>query len=203
MTVHNGHKFVNEEEFLSKKKKLWEGHKNTVKKLVDMSTEEHKLRKIKETEDVMYNKAIKAKENIQNRATNEGDQWSKKLVELDEKKRSVNQGINRELRNLDRVKGKFQEIIDVLDLIKTSKDFCQFFERFDELINSFNCDIVHVKSNIKSLSDFSVGDLLVSNFDHLTAKDLEAKISFKIAKQYTIDIRKIICLSELNCNMCY
>ncbi|CAC5414000.1 unnamed protein product [Mytilus coruscus] len=54
MPVHNGHEFVDELEFLSKKKKLWEGHKNAVKKLGEqLSTAEPKLRKIKESETII------------------------------------------------------------------------------------------------------------------------------------------------------
>ncbi|VDI41365.1 Hypothetical predicted protein [Mytilus galloprovincialis] len=194
MKVHNGHQFVDEEDFLSKKKKLWEGVKNAVKKIDELSSEESKLRKIKESEDVMYNKE---KENIQKRSTNEGDQWSEKLVRLDEKKRAINQGIDSELGNLDRERGKFQEVIHVVDVIKSSKDFFQFFERFDELITTLNCDIVPFKTNIESLSDFNVRDLVVSILGQLKTNDSGAKPSFKIIKDSTTDIKMIHYLTVL------
>ncbi|XP_076078798.1 uncharacterized protein LOC143048815 [Mytilus galloprovincialis] len=184
MKVHNGHKFVDEEEFLSKKKMLWEGHKNAVKKIDELSSSESRLRKIKESEDTTYNKA---KENIQNRSTTDGDHWSKKL--LDEKKRSINEEIDREFRNLKREKEKFQKVINVVDVIKTFKDFCQFFEKFDDLI---------ISSNFESISDCIKGEYLVSKFNQLNTNDLDEKNSFKVYKQYTTDIRKMTILTELS-----
>ncbi|VDI32312.1 Hypothetical predicted protein [Mytilus galloprovincialis] len=194
MKVHNGHEFVDEEEFLGKKKKLWEEHKNVVTKLSELSTEEHKLRNIKESEEAMYNKA---KENIQNRSITDGDRWSEKLFDLEKKKRSINQEIDRELRNLAEEKRKFQEVINVVDLIKSSKDFYKFFERFKELFTSLNYDIVPFKSNIGSLSDFIEGENLVSESSQLKTNHSSAINIFKVVKQYTTDIRKISLLTEL------
>ncbi|XP_063420644.1 E3 ubiquitin-protein ligase TRIM71-like [Mytilus trossulus] len=194
MKVHNGHEFVDEEEFLGKKKKLWEGHKNAVTKLSELSTEEHKWRNIKESEEAMYNKA---KENIQNRSINDGDRWSEKLIDLEEIKRSINQEIDRELRNLAEDKRKFQEVINVVDLIKSSKDFYKFFERFKELLTSLNYVIVPFKSNIGSLSDFIEGENLVSESCRLKTNHSGSTHIFKVVQQYTTDIRKISLLTEL------
>ncbi|VDI19160.1 Hypothetical predicted protein [Mytilus galloprovincialis] len=99
----HSNQFLDEEEFLSKKRKLWERHKNAVKKIDDLSPEESKLRKIKESEDALFHKA---KENIQKRLTTDADQWSQKLVELNEKRRSVYREIEREIRNIDKRKRK-------------------------------------------------------------------------------------------------
>ncbi|XP_071153412.1 uncharacterized protein [Mytilus edulis] len=193
MKVHNGHEFVDEEEFLGKKKKLWEGHKNAVTKLSELSTEEQKLRNIDESEEAMYNKA---KEHIQNRSITDGNRWSEKLIGLEEKKRSINQEIDRELRNIDREKGKFQEVINVVDLIKSSKDFYKFFDRFKELFTSLNYYIVPFKSNIESLSDFIEGVNLVGESSKLKTNK-GATNSLKVVKQCTTDIRKISLLTEL------
>ncbi|XP_063420777.1 tripartite motif-containing protein 42-like [Mytilus trossulus] len=195
MTLHNGHEFVEEEEFLSKKKKIWEGNKNALKKLDDLYTTEAKLRKIKESEDTMYNKA---KENIQNRATTDWEYWSKKLLELEVKKLSVNQGIERELRNLDREKEKFQEAINIVDVIKSSKDVCQFFEKFDEVITSLNCELVPFKSNFGSISDFVEGEYLESKLSQQKRNNSKEKNSFKVVNQYTTDIMSIHFLTELS-----
>ncbi|CAC5386334.1 unnamed protein product [Mytilus coruscus] len=192
MTLHNGHQFLDEEEFLSKRKKLWDEQKRAQKKLYELCMKEAKLRTIKESEVRKY---FEAKQEIQKREKK--NKCSEILFKLDEKMQSVNQGIDRELRNLDREKRKFQEVIDVVDIIKISKDFCQFLEKFDELITTLNCDFEPFNSNIESLSDFNVGDLIVSNYGQVKSKDSDAKISFKVVKHYTTYIRKIISMTVL------
>ncbi|VDI19158.1 Hypothetical predicted protein [Mytilus galloprovincialis] len=194
MKVHNGHKFIDEEEFLSKKQKLWKGPKEAAIKLTELSKAETKLKEVKKSEDALY---IKAKQDIQERSTNDVGQVSEILIRLDQKMHSVNQGIDREIRNIDREKGKFQEVINVVDVIKSSKDFYKFFERFDELITTMNCDIVPFQKNIESLSDFNVEDLVVYNYSKTKTGHLEANISFKVITQYTTDINAIFSLTEL------
>ncbi|CAG2209235.1 unnamed protein product [Mytilus edulis] len=160
MKVHNGHEFVDEEEFLSKKKTLWEGHKNAVKEIGELSTAESELLqgKIKESD-------------------------------LKKKKLSINWKIDRKLKKIARKKRKFQKDIKVVDLIKSSKDFNLFFERFDELFTSLDCDIGPLsKSNIGSISDFIEGERSVSKSNQLRT-NYSCAIKRFIVKETTTDIR--------------
>ncbi|VDI34520.1 Hypothetical predicted protein [Mytilus galloprovincialis] len=195
MKVHNGHAFVDEEEFLSKKQTLWKGPKEAVIKLMELSKAETILKEVKKSEDALY---MKAKQDIQERSTNDVDQFSEILIKLDKKMQSVNQGIDREIRNIDREKGKFQEVINVVDVIKSSKDFYKLFERFDELITTLNCEIVPFKSNIESISDFVEGEYLVSKFSQLKTNNSAANITFKVIKTFTTNIKRFHYLAELS-----
>ncbi|CAC5356275.1 unnamed protein product [Mytilus coruscus] len=150
MKVHNGHEFVDEEEFLSKKVKLWEGQKRVEKKLDELCKVEIKLKEIKESEESMYSKT---KQDIQDKATNDVDQYYEILIKLEQKMQSVNQAIYTELRNINREKGKLQDVI---------------------------------------------GEYIVSNVAQFKTQVSEAKISFKVAKEYTADIRRVGILTVLS-----
>ncbi|XP_071132937.1 protein wech-like [Mytilus edulis] len=177
MKVHNGHEFVDEEEFLCKKEKLWEGQNRVKKKLDELCNVETKLKEIKESEESAYSKA---KLDIQDKATTDVDQYYETLIKLDQKLLSVNQAIYTELRNINREKGKLQEIIGIVNLIRSSQDICQFLENFDELITSLNCEIE------------------TFDFGQLKAKVSEAKVSFKVVKEYTTDLRRVGKLTVLS-----
>ena len=77
MKVHNGHEFLDDEEFLSKKEKLWEGQNRAKKKLDELCKEESKMKEIKETEESEYSKA---KQDMQDKATFDVDQYYEKLI---------------------------------------------------------------------------------------------------------------------------
>ncbi|XP_063446863.1 E3 ubiquitin-protein ligase TRIM71-like [Mytilus trossulus] len=138
MKVHNGHEFVDEEDFLSKKEILWEGQNKVKKKLDELCKVESKMKEIKEIEESAY---IKAKQDMQDNATLDVHQYYEKLIKMDKQMQSVNQTIYTELRNINREKGKLQEIIGIVNLIKSSQDICQFLGNFDGLITSMNCEI--------------------------------------------------------------
>ncbi|CAG2226307.1 ABC1 [Mytilus edulis] len=201
MTVHNGHKFVDEADFLCKKKQIWKGKTSAVKKIDQLCKDEHKLKNIKQLEDEMYSKAI---ENIHEKARKDMDWLSNIIFQLDEKIKSVNQTIDTELTNIDREKGKVKEFIDIVDMITSSKDFCQFFEKFDELIASLTCDIKPLQENFGSISEFIKEHIIVSEFDHqnTAASDSERTDSdseaTELVKTYTTDIRSIHFLTELS-----
>ncbi|XP_076097942.1 uncharacterized protein LOC143068079 [Mytilus galloprovincialis] len=201
MTVHNGHKFVDEADFLCKKKQIWKGKTSAVKKIDQLCKDEHKLKNIKQLEDEMYSKAI---ENIHEKAREDMDWLSSIIFQLDEKIKSVNQTIDTELTNIDREKGKVKEFIDIVDMITSSKDFCQFFEKFDELIASLTCDIKPLQENFGSISEFIKEHIIVSEFDHqnTAASDSERTDSdseaTELVKTYTTDIRSIHFLTELS-----
>lgn len=110
---------------------------------------------------------------MQDKETIDVDQYYEKLIKLDQQMQSVNQAIYTDFRNKNKEKGKLQEVIRVVNLIKSSQDFCQFLDRFDELITSLNCEIK------------------TFNFCQLKAKVSEAKVGFKVVKEFTTDLRRV------------
>lgn len=165
------------------------------KKLDELCNVETKLKEIKESEESAYSNA---KLDIQNKATTDVDQYYETLIKLVQKILSVNQAIYTELRNINREKGKLQEIIGIVNLIRSSQDICQFLENFDEMITSLNCDIEPFKANLDSISFLIEGEYKLSDLGLLKTKVSQAKISFKVTKEYTTDIRRVGILTVLH-----
>lgn len=197
MKIHNGHEFVNEEEFKSQKENIRGELKKAEKKVQELRVTERKLAEMKTNEEAMYSRE---KDDIMclNNPTKDFQQRGPHLKELDEQMQIVNQEIDTEQKKVKRQKKNFKMGIDFIDKINKTKDFCDLIENYDKIKDLLKSDIMPVRLNLETISDFVIGKCVVHNFSQLNPEDCEAKISFKVIKQYTTDIRSIHFLAVLS-----
>lgn len=191
--VHNGHTFVDEEEFEDKKKKMKDGQKKVQKKLKTLNFEKSEIMAPEESENT---KMKNIKQNIL-------DQKKRLNKAVDEYAANLVQDIDKHFKTLKQEKEtKIDKAIkdmnlrnEALESIKTSRDFMQFFRDFDQLNISVNEDISQETRNASSLPNFVPGEFSVLNFGKLEGskgfREQHSKVEVKVTNQWITDLRMI------------
>lgn len=188
---HNGHTFVDEEEFIAKKEVLKEGQKKFEKYLSKLNSAKEKMNG---PEDTDCPKVKSIKQNIlgqKKKLYEEVDKYAGCLIQdIDQHLRTLKQEeetkIDTEITNIH-VKN------DALGSIVTSRDFMKFFREFDTLNVSFKEDMYQGTMSINYLPNFEPGEMQVLNFGKLEGirRLKEPKHKLKVTNQFTTELNSI------------
>ncbi|XP_063404557.1 E3 ubiquitin-protein ligase TRIM45-like [Mytilus trossulus] len=190
--VHNGHHFIDEEEFREKKEKLKEGQKKMKRNLTKVGSEKKKVIALEETDNA---KLRNVKQNIldqRKQLHNAVDQYADNLVQDLDKHFST-------LKHKEtQIKKKIQRMHlnnDALENIITSRNFVQFFRDFDQLNIKLHEDMSQDSMNISPLPNFFPGEFTVLNFgsleDNTRLTEHHSNVEFKVANQWKTEIMNI------------
>ncbi|VDI51645.1 P2X purinoceptor 4 [Mytilus galloprovincialis] len=185
--VHNGHDFVDEEEFCDKKEVLQEGQKKVQSNLSKLSCRKGKMMAPEEAENP---KLLQIKQNIMDHKKN-----LCKIMEIyaDNLVHDANQQFGtlkqEEGTKIDKEIQNMHAKNEALESIIKSRDFMKFLSDFDKLYVSLNENMLQDTSNISSLPNFVPAEFTVLNFGTLEGNLSHAK--FKVTNQWTTELRNI------------
>lgn len=196
--VHNGHNFVDEEEFADKKEKLKDGQKKILMNLSKLSPEKETRKSHEDNED---HKHKNLRQNIldqEKKLHSAVGQYADNLVQDVERHCRIMK--QEEDTKIDEKIKKIHAKNEALESIITTRDFKQFFEDFDELSVSLNEDMS--QNSIYSCPIFVPGKFTLLNFGTLEESRRFRKhhsiAELKVTNQWTTELKDVHFIVECN-----
>lgn len=195
--VHNGHAFIDEEEFADKKKMIRNSLEKAERDTTEFSTAKEILKVFKKQEDTKFRKGNQAILDQRNALKNEVDRYADCHKEdLEKKWKSNSEEIERELNKIDNTLTTLQCNSNTVNNVTISRDFSKFFDDFDQMNVTLCGNLPSVNTKLSSLVEFIPGRSTVFNFGSMEKETCQwvekySKIEFKLANQYTTNLEQI------------
>lgn len=194
--VHNGHSFIDEEEFADKKKIIRNSQEKAERAITQLSTAKDIVKDFRKQEDTKFRKGNQAILDQRNALKNEVDRYADcHKGDLEKKWKSNNEEIERELNKIDNTLTKLQCNSNTVNNVTISRDFPKFFDGFDQMNVTSLCEhLPSVNTKFSSLGEFIPGRLTAFSFGSVekeTLNEKSSKVEFKLAKQYTTQLEQI------------
>ncbi|VDI05859.1 Hypothetical predicted protein [Mytilus galloprovincialis] len=194
--VHNGHTFIDEEELNDKKTITKSGQKKADESIHNLTSTLHKVQDIKDQEDAKFRKIKQDILSHRDAFKCKVDKHADNLVKDLEQTWELNsQEIGAKHSKIKKTLKKLQRKSNTVKSITTSKDFVKFFDDFDKFAVSLCGATPQENLEFSLLGRFLPDKITMVNFGSMENRgNLEIqhpKIEFKIAKQFTTQLRNV------------
>ncbi|XP_071153503.1 uncharacterized protein [Mytilus edulis] len=194
--VHNGHTFIDEEELNDKKTITRSGQKKSDESIHNLTSTLDKVQDIKDQEDAKFRKIKQDILSHRDAFKCEVDKHADNLVKDLEQTWELNsQEIGAKQSKIKKTLENLQRESNNVKSITTSKDFVKFFDEFDKFAVSLCGATPQENLEFSLLGRFLPDKITMVNFGSMENRgNLEIqhpKIEFKIAKQFTTQLRNV------------